>query len=129
MNSAKILEDVKTIAIVGISANPDRPSYGVAQYLNNFFEIIPVNPSIDRWMDKKCYANLSEVPVKIDLVNIFRRSDEVAPIVEEVIKLSIPKIWMQLGVIDVTSANKAKQIGIQVIMDECIAVVHRINNK
>jgi predicted CoA-binding protein len=127
MNSSLLLKDTSTIAIVGLSDNPQRSSYQVAQYLSNYYDVIPVNPNIKNWEGKTSYPTLKDIPCKIDLVNIFRRSEEVAQIVDDAVSLGIPKIWMQLGVIDHASANKAKDQGIHVVMDECIAVVHRLH--
>ncbi len=119
-------EDIRTIAIVGLSDNQDRPSYGVAEYLSRYFRIIPINPKLDNWKGLKSYASLSEVPEKIDLINVFRNPEFVPEIVDEAIKLGIKRIWLQLGVIHEPAKKKAEEHGIEVVMDECLAVVHRL---
>lgn len=119
-------DDIKTIGILGLSDNQERPSYGVAQYLSRHFKIIPINPKLDNWNGIKAYASLSEVPEKIDLINVFRSSEYVPDIVEEAIKLGIKRIWLQIGVVHETAKKKAESHGIEVVMDECLAVVHRL---
>jgi len=122
----EILNAAKTVAVVGLSSNPMRPSYGVAAYLQmNGYRIIPVNPGINGALGEKAYPDLKSVPEKIDIVNIFRRSDQVAPVVDEAISLNIPCVWMQEEVEDVVSAAKARQAGIFVLMDSCILKEHR----
>jgi predicted CoA-binding protein len=121
------LKNVKTIAVVGLSDNPKRSSYGVADYLSNHFKIIPVNPKIDSWKGLKAYRSLSEVPETIDLVNVFRSPEFVPEIVDEAIKLGIKRIWLQPGVINEAAKKKAEDHGIEVVMDECLAVVHRLS--
>ncbi len=120
-----ILDKTTTIAVLGISDKPDRPSYGVAEYLMGYFTVIPVNPHLKEWKGLTCYPDLTSIPEHIDLVNIFRRSELVMPVVDEAITKNIPAIWMQLGVINEEAANKAESLGIQVIVDSCIAVVHQ----
>lgn len=119
-------EDIRTIAIVGLSDNQDRPSYGVADYLSRHFKIIPINPKLDKWKGIKSYASLSDVTDKIDLINVFRSSEHVPDIVDEAIKLGIKRIWLQLGVIHEPAKKKAEEHGIEVVMDQCLAVVHRL---
>jgi len=122
----EVLNTAKTIAVVGLSSSPMRPSYGVAAYLQmNGYRIIPVNPGINGALGEKAYPDLKSVPEKIDIVNIFRRSDQVAPVVEEAIALKIPCVWMQEEVEDSVSAEKARQAGIFVLMDSCILKEHR----
>lgn len=120
-----ILHQTKTIAVVGISDKPERSSYGVAEYLMQHYTVIPVNPNLKEWKGMPCYPHLTAIPSKVDLVDIFRRSEEVMPIVEEAIALHIPALWMQLGVINEEAARKAQVAGIKVIMDSCLAVVDR----
>jgi predicted CoA-binding protein len=127
MNSFSILQNVKSIAVIGLSNNPDRSSYGVAKYLEQYFKIYPVNPMIDSWNGIKSYKSLTEIPEKIDLVNVFRKSEEVLPIVQEAINLKIKKVWLQLGVINNEAKELAVSNNIEFVMDECIAVVHRLN--
>jgi len=121
-----ILKRAKNIAVVGLSNSPLRPSHGVAAYLQTQgYHIIPVNPQIEEALGEDAYPSLLEVPVKIDIVDIFRRSDKVAGVVDQAIQLKVPAIWMQEGVIDEKAAEKARQAGIFVVMDQCILQEHR----
>jgi len=121
-----ILKRAKNIAVVGLSNSPLRPSHGVAAYLlTQGYHIIPVNPQIEEALGEDAYPSLLEVPVKIDIVDIFRRSDKVAGVVDQAIQLKVPAIWMQEGVIDEKAAEKARQAGIFVVMDQCILQEHR----
>jgi len=121
-----ILKDAKVIAVVGLSSSPLRPSYGVAAYMQHHgYRIIPVNPTIKGALGEKAYATLSDVPEKIDIVDVFRRSDAVPEVVDEAIKLKVPAIWMQEDVVDEESAKKARKHGIKVVMDKCILKEHR----
>lgn len=123
---ADLLKNSKTIAVVGLSDNPLRASHGVSAYMQSHgYRIIPVNPNCDFVLGEKSYASLAEVPEKIDIVNIFRRSEFVPPIVDQAIQLKVPAIWMQEGVIHEAAAQKAQQAGIFVVMDECILKEHR----
>ena len=123
---ADLLQRAKTIAVVGLSSNPLRPSHGVTAYMQSHgYRIIPVNPRIEESLGEKAYANLSDVPEKIDIVNIFRRSEFVEAIVDEAIRLKVPAIWMQEDVIHEKAAEKARQAGIFVVMDRCILKEHR----
>ena len=117
-NVEEILKDSKTIAVVGISPRPDRDSHVVAKYLQaQGYRVIPVNPTIDEVLGEKSYPDLKSVPEPIDMVDIFRRSELVAPVVDEAIEVGATFIWMQDGVEDETSAEKARAVGIPVIMD------------
>jgi len=123
---AELLEHSKTIAVVGLSANPMRASHGVSAYMQGHgYRIIPVNPRIDESLGEKAYASLLEVPEKIDIVDIFRRPDYVEEIVDQAIQLKVPAIWMQEDVIHEKAAEKARQAGIFVVMDRCILKEHR----
>jgi predicted CoA-binding protein len=123
---ADALQRAKTIAVVGLSSNLLRPSHGVAAYLQSHgFRILPVNPRIKQCLGEKAYASLLEVPEKIDIVNIFRRSEFVEEIVDQAIQLKAPAIWMQEGVVHEKAAEKARQSGIFVVMDLCILKEHR----
>lgn len=122
----ELLKTARTIAVVGLSDSPFRASYGVAEYLRSKgYRIIPVNPLIRESLGEKAYASLSEVPEKIDIVNVFRRSEHVPEVVEEAIRLKVSAIWMQEGVAHEGSAEKARQAGIFVVMDRCILKEHR----
>lgn len=127
MDMAALLESAKTIALVGLSDKPDRPSYDVASYLlDNGYTIIPVNPNISEWNGIKAYQSLSEIPkeVKVDIVDIFRRSEHVPPIVDEAINIGAKVVWMQLGVINEEAAEKARKAGLEVVMDRCMKIEH-----
>ena len=122
----ELLKTAKTIAVVGLTNSPLRPSYGVSHYmLSQGYRIIPVNPNITNWMGEKAYASLLDVPAKIDIVNVFRRSDAVPAVVEDAIRIKTPAIWMQEGVVHEEAAEKARQAGIFVVMDSCILKEHR----
>lgn len=122
----KTLKDTKTIAVVGLSDNADRPSFGVAQYLSRYYRILPLNPNIESWEGIPAYKDLEAVPrdIKIDLVNIFRRGSEVLPVAQAAIARGVPAIWTQLGVLNEDAASEARRHGVLVIMDRCIAVEH-----
>ncbi|MGA7906229.1 MAG: CoA-binding protein [Candidatus Sulfotelmatobacter sp.] len=122
----ELLKRAKTIAVVGLSDNPLRPSHGVAAYLQSQgYRIIPVNPQIESCLGEKAYASLRDVPDKIDIVDIFRRPEFVEEIVDEAIQLKVPAVWMQEEVIQENAAEKARKAGIFVVMDRCILEEHR----
>lgn len=122
----ELLKTAKTIAVVGLTDSPLRPSYGVSQYMQSQgYRIIPVNPNITEWEGEKAYASLLDIPEKIDIVNIFRRPEAVPDIVEQAIQIKAPAIWMQEGVVHEQAAEKARQAGIFVVMDLCILKEHR----
>lgn len=120
-----ILKNSKTIAVVGISDKPDRPSYQVASYMQESgYKIIPVNPSVDNILGQKAYPDLKSIPIKIDVVDIFRRSETVGPIVDEAITIGAQAIWLQEGVVNEEACLKAKQAGLKVVMDRCMLKEH-----
>ncbi|HMF92170.1 MAG TPA: CoA-binding protein [Candidatus Angelobacter sp.] len=122
----QLLKSAKTIAVVGLSNSPLRPSHGVSAYMqSNGYRIIPVNPSIKGALGEKAVASLSEVKEKIDIVDVFRRSEFVPEVVDEAIRLKVPAIWMQEGVVHEAAAAKARAAGIFVVMDRCILKEHR----
>jgi predicted CoA-binding protein len=121
-----LLKKARTIAVVGLSNKPLRPSHGVALYMQQQgYRIIPVNPNIQSVLGEKAYPSLKEVPEKIDLVDIFRRPEFVPDVVDAAIALQIPAVWMQEDVIHQQAAAKARQTGIFVVMDRCILKEHR----
>ena len=123
---SELLQTAKTIAVVGLTDSPLRPSYGVSHYmLSQGYRIFPVNPNITDWMGEKAYASLLDVPEKIDIVNIFRRPEAVLEVVEQAITIKAPAIWMQEGVIHEEAAEQARRAGIFVVMDLCILKEHR----
>ncbi len=123
---SELLNTARTIAVVGLSNSPLRPSHGVAAYLQqNGYRIIPVNPNIDAALGEKAYPSLSDVPEKIDVVDIFRRSEFVPAVVDEAIRLKIPAVWMQEDVIHEEAAARARKAGLVVVMDRCMLKEHR----
>jgi predicted CoA-binding protein len=122
----ELLERAKTIAVVGLSANPMRPSHGVTAYMQSQgYRIVPVNPHIESSLGEKAYPSLLQVPGKIDIVNIFRQPEFVEEVVEQAIQLKVPAIWMQEDVVHEKAAERARKAGIFVIMDRCILKEHR----
>jgi uncharacterized protein len=126
----ELLSHAKTIAVVGLSESPLRPSHGVSAYMQaEGYKIIPVNPEIAEALGEKSYPSLLEMPrevsAKIDLVDVFRRPEFVDEIVEQAIQLNIPAIWLQEGVINERAAEKARKAGIFVVMDRCVLKEHR----
>ena len=131
----QILTKYKTVAVVGLSREPDKPSYEVAAYLKKHgFRIVPVNPFADEILGEKSYKSLLEGPAEvqetIEVVDIFRPSKDVPPIVEQVIKLRAIHgkpfvVWMQLGIVNAEAAEKARKAGLTIVMDKCIMAEHR----
>ena len=116
----KILEDCRTIAVVGLSSDPNRPSHGVASYMRSRgYKVIAVNPNESEVFGDKAYSSLAEVPDKIDLVDVFRRSGEAGVAVDEAIALGVKAVWLQDGVIDEAAAARAHEAGLLVVMDRC----------
>lgn len=121
----RLLLETRTIAIVGLSANETRPSYGVAKYLQaHGYHIIPVNPAYEEVLGQKCYPDLRSLPQPVDMVDIFRKPEEVLPVVEDAIALGAKSVWMQLGVVNPQAAERAEEAGLQVVMDHCIKIEH-----
>jgi predicted CoA-binding protein len=122
----ELLKKSKNIAVVGLSSSPMRASYGVSAYLQSHgYKIIPVNPEIKGALGEKAYGSLSEVQEKIDIVDIFRRSEFVPAVVDEAIRLKPAAIWMQEGVMHDAAAEKARKAGIFVVQDRCLLKEHR----
>jgi hypothetical protein len=121
-----ILSTPQTIAVIGCSPSPDRDSHRIAQLLQRKgHRMIPVNPGQQEILGEQCYRTLRDIPVPIDMVDVFRRSEFVAPIVDEAIAVGAKIVWMQLGVIDTEAAKKAQQAGLTVVMDRCPAIEYR----
>lgn len=117
----RILSDVRTVAVVGLSEKPDRPSHGVARYLQERgFRIIPVNPKIGEVLGETAYPSLREIPGKVDLVDVFRRPEEVPPIAEDAIRIGAAYFWMQEGVRNREAEEMLAGAGIPVVADRCI---------
>ncbi len=127
----QIIDEHKVIAVVGLSSNPMRPSHGVAQYMQRKgYKVVPVNPMETMVLGEKCYAKLSDIPVKIDLVNIFRRSEEAGKIVGEAIEIGAKSVWLQEGVIDEVAVKRAENADLIAVMDLCWLKEHyRFNSK
>lgn len=122
----RILRPPKTIAVVGLSDKPDRESHEIASYLQaQGYRIIPVNPRITETLGEKAYPSLRDVPERVDIVQIFRRSEEVLPVVEEAIAIGAPVVWMQTGIVNEEAAAKAEAAGLTVVMDTCMRSAHR----
>lgn len=129
MDDAKIreiLQKSRTVAVVGLSPNPERDSHEVARYLQEAgYKIIPINPKADEILGEKAYPDLASVPEKIDVVDIFRKPEHVPPIVDEAINAGAKTVWMQLGVINEDAAKKAAEAGLDVVMDRCMLREHK----
>lgn len=127
MTIPELLKQAKTIAVVGLSSKPDRSSFGVSAYMQQQgYKIIPVTPVETEVLGETAYPRLEDVPVKIDIVNVFRRSEYVPDIVDSAIAVGAKAIWTQLGVVHEEAAGKAEEAGLTVVMDRCIAVEHRL---
>ena len=127
MNTVRdILEKSKVIAVVGLSPKPERDSHEVAKYLQGQgYRIVPVNPRADTILGEKSYPDLASIPGKVDVVDIFRRSDDVPPVVDQAIDIGAKAVWMQLGIVNEDAAAKAREAGLGVVMDRCMLVEHR----
>jgi predicted CoA-binding protein len=126
MIEAKILNEYRTVAMVGLSPDPSRPSHRVAKYLDRHgFRVIPVNPDAQEILGTRSYPDMSSVPEPIEIVDIFRRSEEVVPIVDEAIKIGAKVVWMQEGVINEEAASMARDAGLLVVMDKCMFKEHQ----
>lgn len=122
----QLLESTRTIAVVGISPKPERASHAVALYLQNHgYTIVPVNPACSEVLGLQCYPSLREVPVKIDLVDVFRRSGDVMPVVEDAIAVGARAVWLQLDVIAPEAIACAEAAGLSTVMDRCTKIEHR----
>ena len=125
-NEFKEILNLKTIAVVGLSKHPEKPAHFVPKYMKEKgYKIIPVNPTASEILGEKCYKNLLEIPLSIDIVNIFRPSNEVLPIVRDAITKNVKVIWMQEGIVNNEAAQEALKHGLKVIMDKCIMKEHQ----
>ena len=119
----RVLQDNRVIAVVGLSPNWNRPSYFAAKYmLEHGYTVIPVNPGATEILGQKCYPDLAAVPVKVDLVDVFRKPDDAGPIADEAIRIGARCLWLQLGVINREAADKASAAGLDVVMDRCVKI-------
>jgi predicted CoA-binding protein len=121
----RILKDCRTLAVVGLSADWYRPSYFAAKYMQEHgYRVIPVNPKYREILGEKCYASLREIPEKVDLVDVFRKTQDVMPIAEEAIAIGARVLWQQLGVKNEAAADKARAAGLEAVMDRCVKIEH-----
>jgi len=126
----RILDECRLIAVVGLSSKPRRPSYGVAAYMQQAgYQVIPVNPHESEVLGEKAYANLSDVPQQIDLVDVFRRSEEAGTAIDQAVAVGAKAIWLQEGVIDLAAAKRALDAGLLVVMDRCWLKEHAKRQK
>ncbi|MCS4504542.1 CoA-binding protein [Arhodomonas aquaeolei] len=120
-----LLQHTHTIAVVGLSPKPQRPSHGVAQYLQaHGYRVIPVNPGHETILGETSYPDLRSIPEPVDMVDVFRRPDQVAAVVEDAVAVGAPSLWLQLGVIDEAAAQRARDAGLTVVMDRCLKIEH-----
>jgi predicted CoA-binding protein len=120
-----ILDNHRVVAVVGLSADPGRPSHQVAHYLQvQGYRIVPVNPGCQEILGEKCYATLRDIPFPVEVVDIFRKVDAIPAIVDEAIAVGAKVVWMQQGLEDPASAHKARQAGLSVVMDRCMKIEH-----
>jgi predicted CoA-binding protein len=126
----ELLRSAKTIAVIGLSDDRSRPSYGVSEYMQSQgYRIIPVHPTATTVLGEKVYRHLRDIPDKIDIVDVFRRPDAVPEIVDEVIALKLPALWLQETVVHEEAAEKARKAGVKVVMDHCILKEHRVRRE
>ncbi len=122
----QLLQETKTIAVVGLSNKPDRPSYGVTKYMQaHGYKIIPVNPTCSEILGETCYPNLSSIPVPVDMVNVFRKSEDCHEVAHEAVKIGAKSLWLQMGVINQEALDYASAHGLTGIMNLCLMVEHR----
>jgi predicted CoA-binding protein len=120
-----ILDEYRVVAVVGLSPDPDRPSYRVAQYMQaQGYRIVPVNPGCQEILGEKCYATLRDIPFPVEVVDIFRKVDAIPGIVADAIAVGAKVVWMQQGLEEPVSAQKARQAGLSVVMDRCLKIEH-----
>jgi len=121
----RILKTCHTIAVVGLSANWYRPSYFAAKYMmDHGYRVIPVNPAYSEVLGQKCYASLRDIPEQVDIVDCFRKADDIPPLVDDAIAIGAKVLWMQLGVVNDAAATKAAAAGLEVVMDRCVKIEH-----
>jgi predicted CoA-binding protein len=121
----ELLTGAKTIAIVGASSNPDRPSHGIMQKLLSVgYRVFPVNPRESEVLGQKAYASLEEIPEKVDIVDVFRRAEDTPPIADEAVKIGAGALWLQSGIVSEEAAQRAETGGLTVVMDLCIGTLH-----
>ena len=125
-----LLQETKVIAVVGLSDRPSRPSYDVSRYMQaHGYKIIPVNPSCTEILGEKCYPDLKSIPVPVDMVNVFRKSEDCLPVAKDAVAIGAKSLWLQLGVINDEAHDHAQVHGLQVVMDKCLKIEHMINGR
>lgn len=123
----RLLTEARTVAMVGASSNPERPSHGIMRKLLAVgYQVIPVNPRETEVLGQKAFASLSEVPVKVDIVDVFRRSEETPPIADEAVAVGAKVLWLQSGISNEETAARARAAGLTVVMDACLGALHTI---
>jgi uncharacterized protein len=122
-----LLSSANVIAMVGASSSPERPSYGIMQKLLGVgYRVIPVNPNETEVLGQRAYASLADVPVPVDIVNVFRRPEYTPAVAEQAVAIGAKALWLQSGIVNEAAAERAKAAGLLVVMDECIGVVHSV---
>lgn len=125
-----LLQETKVIAVVGLSDKPSRPSYDVSRYMQvHGYKIIPVNPSCTEILGEKCYPDLKSIPIAVDMVNVFRKSEDCLPVAKDAVAIGAKSLWLQLGVINDEAHDFAQAHGLQVVMDKCLKIEHMINGR
>ncbi|MFM8153069.1 MAG: CoA-binding protein, partial [Polynucleobacter victoriensis] len=120
-----LLQETKVIAVVGLSDKPSRPSYDVSRYMQaHGYKIIPVNPSCTEILGEKCYPDLKSIPVPVDMVNVFRKSEDCLPVAKDAVAIGAKSLWLQLGVINDETHDFAQEHGLEVVMDKCLMIEH-----
>lgn len=126
----ELIKSSKNIAIIGISSDAEKPSYRVAEYLKNQgYRIIPVNPKYDEVLGERCYKNLSEIDIPVDIIDVFRKKEDILPITEEAIKIKPKIFWMQLGIENKEARNLLEREGIYVVENTCLKIFHSANRE
>lgn len=121
----RVLDDNRVIAVVGLSASWNRPSYFAAKYMiEHGYTVIPVNPGQAEILGQRCYGRLADIPVKVDMVDCFRRAEDIPPLAEEAIAIGARVLWMQLGIRHEATAHRASEAGLDVVMDRCVKIEH-----
>jgi len=123
----QLMTNASTIAVVGASSKPDRSSYGIMRKLQSVgYRVIPVNPNETEVLGERAYASLSEIPVPVDIVDVFRRSEYTPPIADEAVKIGAKALWLQMGIENEDAARRAKAGGLTVVMDSCLGTMHAV---
>ena len=121
----RLLTECRVIAVVGVSAKSDRPSHYCSQYLiDHGYTVIPVNPGLKEVLGLTCYPDLAAIPVKVDMVNVFRNAEDVPPIAAEAVRIGARCLWLQLGIVNESAAEMASAAGLEVVMDHCVKMEH-----